>query len=152
MLWFAMTRAPLREEADDQAPEHSQDPQGIGATNSAAIFIKRHIQALMSPVLDCPGHAIGFEPVCCGQSFGWQVGDEPDGFVLASNVLPCQQSGLSSEGKANVLGCNGAALQRAALGNALILLEGAGLGKRRNQRGKNPWAAREPFGRCFAAG
>ncbi len=40
MLWFGMTSAPLREEADHQAPEHSQDPQGIGAADSAAVLIE----------------------------------------------------------------------------------------------------------------
>lgn len=84
----------------------------------------------MSPVLDSPGHAIGFEPVCRVQSCGWQVCDKADGFVFASNVLPCQQGALSSEGKADVLGRNGAASQRAALGNAFILLEGACLSER----------------------
>jgi len=63
MLWLALSRPPLGEEADDQASEHSQDPQGIGATNSAAIFIKRYIQALVGSVLDSPSHAIGCEPV-----------------------------------------------------------------------------------------
>ena len=125
MLWLAMTLAPLRKEADDQAPEHSQDPQGIGATNAAAIFIEGYIQALMSPGLDPPSHAIGFEPLCCVQSLDWQVCDKSNGFVFAPEVLPCQQSGLSREGKADVLGRNAAASQRAALGNAFILLQGA---------------------------
>lgn len=82
----------------------------------------------MRSVFDAPGQAIGFEPLCRVQSFGCQVGDKADGFVFASNVLPCQQGGLSGEGKADVLRRNGAASQRAALGNAFILLYGACLG------------------------
>ena len=40
MLWLAMSCAPLDEKADDQAPEHSKDPQCIGAPNTTSIFIE----------------------------------------------------------------------------------------------------------------
>ena len=146
MLGLAMTGTPLGEEADDQAAERSQDPQGIGAADSAAVLIERHIQALMSPVLNSPGHAIGFEPVCRVQSFGWQVSDEADGFVFASDMLPDQQGGLGGERKTDILRRDGTALQGAAFGNAFILLEGACLGERWSQRGKTPWAGWEPSG------
>ena len=37
-LWLAYL--PVHEEADSQAAEHTQDPQGIGAANPAAILIE----------------------------------------------------------------------------------------------------------------
>lgn len=135
-----MPLAPVHEETDHQAAEHAQYPKGIGAADPAAVLIEGDVQALMGPVLDSPGQAIGFQPVCCVQVLGWHVGDEADRLVFASAMLPGQQSGLSGERKPNIFGGNGAAFQRAAFGNALILFEGPGPGWRGSQRGKNPWA------------
>src|SRR5579885_3681691 len=105
----------------------------------------------MSPIFDSPSAAVGFEPVFSRQRFRRQIGDEANGLVFASDMLPGQQGGLSSEGKANVLGGYGAALERAAFEHAFILLEGPCPGGRWNQRGKIHSAGREPLYRCFGA-
>ena len=114
VLGFGLASAPVHKEADHQPAEHAQDPQGIGAANSAAVLIERHIQALMSPVLDSPSQAICLEPVCCIQSFGWQVGNEAHRFVFASEMLPGQQGGLSGEGKAALYSPDGSLRPEAA--------------------------------------
>ena len=105
----------------------------------------------MSSIFDSPGPAVGFEPVISVQRLKRQIGDEANGLVLASDMLPGQQGGLSSEGKANVLSGYGAALECAAFRHAFILLEGPCPGGRWNQRGKIHSAGWEPFCRCFGA-
>ena len=80
--------SPVHEQADDQTSEHSQYPQGVGAADPAAVVIERDVQALMRAVFDSPGFAVGFEPLRRGKLFGGQVGDEPNGFVFASDMLP----------------------------------------------------------------
>jgi len=105
----------------------------------------------MSSIFDSPGPAVSFEPVFGVQCLKRQVGDEANGLVFASDMLPGQQSGLSRKGKANVFRRYGAALECAAFGHAFILLQGSCAGGRRHQRGKIHSAGWEPFGRCFGA-
>ncbi len=105
----------------------------------------------MSPIFDSPRAAVGFEPVFCVQCFRRQIGDKANSLVFASDMLPGQQGGLSSEGEADVLRGYGAALERATFANAFILLEGPCPSGRWNQRGKIHSAGWEPFCRCFGA-
>jgi hypothetical protein len=58
-------------------------------------------------------------------------------------MLAGEQSGLGGKGEADVFGGDGATLQGAALGNALIFFQSAGARARRLQRGKNPSVERE---------
>src|SRR5438270_11194305 len=107
-LW--LLKSPMDEQDDNQAAEHAQNPQGIGAADPAAVVIEGDVQALMSPVFDSPAHAVGFEPELCGKFFGYEVSDEADSFVFASDMLTAQQSNLSGKGEADVLGGCRAAL------------------------------------------
>lgn len=58
-----ITRTPLHEQADCQAPEHTENPHRIRLTHSTPIFIGRHIQALVCAALDPPVLAIGLQPL-----------------------------------------------------------------------------------------
>ena len=149
-LWMAC--APVHEEADDQPAEHAQDPQRVGAADPAAVIIEGDIQALMGAIFNAPSLSVGFEPLRSGELRGTQVGDEADGFILASDMLPGQQGDLGGEGEPDVFRGDGLADQGAAFGNPPILFEGAGLAGGRLQRGKNPWVGRERFWRCSGAG
>ena len=87
VMGFGMACAPVHEQADDQATEHPQDPQSLGAANPAAVLIEGDVQALVSAVFDAPSQAVGFEPALCGKLLWGQVGDEAHRFVFASGVL-----------------------------------------------------------------
>jgi hypothetical protein len=62
VLGFGVTRAPVHREADDQAAEHAQDPQGVGVADPAAVIIEGHTQALMGAVFTGAGLPVGLEP------------------------------------------------------------------------------------------
>ena len=146
---FGLTGAPFHKEAVAQTPEHPYDPNAIGTADATPIIVVRDVQPLIRAALNPPGQSIELEPLLSRQFIGWRTAHQSNQFVFAALDLPEEQGALFGQGKADLLAAQRRRPDRPALRPALVDFQGASLGRRGVQRGKNrPWGPR-PVGQCF---
>src|SRR6266545_4312383 len=91
---------------------------------------------------------VQFQPFLGVELLGFRAGQQGDVLVLATLALAEQASGLSRQGKTNLLRGDRLGHDRAADQVAFVVVQGAEVGGRRLPRGENPPWGRGAVARC----
>ena len=121
---FGVLTAPMHVEADAEATEHAEHPDGVAMAHAAAVFLGRDIQPLMQPIFDAPALAVELQPAGGVEPLRRRAAEQVHGFRLPRAHLAVQHGRLRRGRKANLLRADCLALQRAGFLPALILFLG----------------------------
>ena len=149
---FGIFSTPVHEQADADAAEHAQHPDGVAMTHAAAIFISTDIQALVQAGFHAPITALGLQPLLGPERLGRAAGQQVLQIGFVAQALAQQGGALLGGRKAGLLGVDGLSAERAGFPPAPVLFLGARpVGRQRHRRGKKAARLRAVFGSRFAA-
>lgn len=144
----------MSEEADSEAAEHPQDPDGIAVAHAAVVFAQRGVQALMQTAFHAPVLTGGVQPLRRSQAGGFATGHQPDRLGAMRADVAVQLRDLSHMREAHLLRGGGPAMQLSALPPAAIAFLSPRLGWRvrlreKKRPGSRPGAPRRFVGSLF---
>ena len=134
--FFWASTFPFAEQTYRQTAKHSQDPDCILISDSAAILMGGDIRALMETIFNSPILTLKVEPV-----LGMEIisaGDDKNGFWFSSGGLAVKFSDLSRGWKANLFRGHFQGSKRTRFLASTIFFMGLSGILRRGSRGKRP--------------
>jgi hypothetical protein len=138
MAAFGVAGSPLYEEAYGEAAEHAQNPDGVGVTHAASVFVGGGVEALMETILDAPVVAGGEQPLGGVHLVGIPTGQPPNGFGLVRPQVAVQLGHLRDMRKAGLLRRRRASVELPAFVAAAVAFLAPGHRRTRRLRGKKP--------------
>ena len=152
MASFRVTRAPLGEQADREAAEQAQDPDGVAVADAAVVLAGGGIEALVQAAFDTPVLPIGLEPLLGVEAVGFAAGQQPNGFGLVRADMPVELGGLRDMREADLLRRGRAGVNLSAFATAAVAFLAPSHGLCHGPRGKNPPRWRGTGSAPFAGG